>query len=73
MRILIDTQSYLWFIEGSPRLSAPARHLIQDPGNERFLSVASVWEIAIKVSPGKLSLHQPFTLACCVRNGRLEE
>lgn len=59
MRLLIDTHAFLWFIDASPQLSATARKLIEDAGNERYLSVASVWEMAIKVSLGKLRLGQP--------------
>ncbi|MCX6029627.1 MAG: type II toxin-antitoxin system VapC family toxin [Chloroflexi bacterium] len=60
MRLLLDTHTLLWFIEGSPRLSTRARALIEDEENEVFLSVASLWEIAIKVSLGKLRLARPF-------------
>ena len=45
---------------GSPNLSAAARSLIEDRANEKFVSVASLWEIAIKVSIGKLALSAPF-------------
>lgn len=60
MSLLLDSHSFLWFIEGSPQLSAHAKSLIADPANVLFLSMASVWEIAIKVSLGKLPLNQPF-------------
>jgi len=59
MRLLLDTHSFLWFIDDSPRLSTAARHLIEDTGNEICLSMASVWEIAIKISAGKLDLGRP--------------
>lgn len=59
MRVLLDTHSFLWFVEGSPRLSARARSTIEDVGNDRYLSVAGVWEIAIKVRLGKLSITAP--------------
>ena len=62
MRLLLDTHSFLWFIGGDKSLSAYARSLIEDDDNEVFLSVASLWEIAIKVSLGKLRLEQPFDL-----------
>jgi PIN domain nuclease of toxin-antitoxin system len=45
---------------GNANLSANARVLIEDLSNEKFLSVASLWEIAIKVSIGKLALSAPF-------------
>lgn len=60
MRLLLDTHTFLWFIMGSPNLSANVRSLIEDETNERFFSIASVWEIAIKISIGKLALSVPF-------------
>jgi len=60
MRLLLDTHSFLWFIGGSAQLRAKARTLIEDASNQPFLSVASLWEMAIKISLGKLSLGQPF-------------
>lgn len=60
MQLLLDTHSFLWFIAGSPELSATAKSLIEDDDNNSLLSVASVWEIAIKLSLGKLTLEKPF-------------
>lgn len=60
MRFLIDTHVFLWFIAGDTRLSKKVRQAIEDEANEVFLSVASVWEIAIKTSVGKLTLAKPF-------------
>ncbi|WP_107671301.1 type II toxin-antitoxin system VapC family toxin [Cyanothece sp. BG0011] len=57
MKLLLDTHAFLWFIAGSSKLSQNARVLIEDQSNERFLSIASLWEIAIKVSIGKLKLQ----------------
>ena len=48
MRLLLDTHVALWAIADSPRLSARARDLIDDQGNEIVISAASIWEIAIK-------------------------
>ena len=56
MRVLLDTHTFIWFIGGSANLSDTARRLIEDVGNERLLSVASLWEMSIKVSVGKLKL-----------------
>ncbi len=50
----------LWFLADDPRLSTAARSAPLDPGNERWLSPASLIEIALKVRPGKLSLTAPF-------------
>ena len=60
MKLLLDTHTFLWFIMGNSNLSANARALIENQANEKFLSVASLWEIAIKVSIGKLALSAPF-------------
>lgn len=60
MRLLLDTHSFLWFIAGSELLSESARHQIADLDNEAFVSIASLWEIAIKTSTGKLTLARPF-------------
>lgn len=56
MRGLIDTSTFLWFISGDSRLSHTAKTLITEIDNEIFLSIASLWEIAIKISIGKLDL-----------------
>jgi PIN domain nuclease of toxin-antitoxin system len=60
MRLLLDTHTLLWFIAGSAGLSAYARTLIEDTTNEKFVSIASIWETAIKVSIGKMTLSAPF-------------
>lgn len=60
MQYLIDTHAYLWTINDSPRLSHSARDAITNNDNQVFLSIASLWEIAIKVSIGKLRLDLPF-------------
>jgi len=56
MRVLLDTQTFLWWIMDSPLLLQPARDVIAEGGNELFLSAASGWEIAIKTRLGKLQL-----------------
>lgn len=60
MRALIDTSVFLWSISDSDKLSDKARRFIADLENEILLSVASLWEIAIKTSLGKLELMLPF-------------
>ena len=54
-RLLLDTHVLIWAVENSPRLGADAREIITDPGNEVFVSAATIWEIAIKRALGKLS------------------
>ena len=60
MNILLDTHTFLWFVNDDSRLSQPARILIEAEETQPFLSVASLWEIAIKISVGKLVLKQPY-------------
>ena len=56
--MLLDTHAFLWFISDDAQLSTWARAAISD-ATDVFLSVASCWEMAIKVSRGKLSLASP--------------
>jgi PIN domain nuclease of toxin-antitoxin system len=56
MKLLLDTHTFLWLVVGSPHLSAAAQVALADPANELFLSVASVWELAIKTSRPKQQL-----------------
>ena len=60
MSLLLDTHSFLWFIAGSSKLSRRARLAIENPETELYLSIASLWEMAIKISLGKLHLGEPF-------------
>jgi PIN domain nuclease of toxin-antitoxin system len=59
VKLLLDTHTFLWLVEGSPKLSATATAALADPVNELFLSVASVWELAIKTGNKKLALSDP--------------
>ena len=58
MRLLLDTHAYLWWVEGAPALGRRARAAVANPDNEVFFSIASCWELAIKLSLGKLRLTQ---------------
>ncbi len=60
MKLLLDTHTFLWFIGGNSKLSIIARELIEDRNNESFLSIVSLWEMAIKISIGKLSIDGVF-------------
>lgn len=60
MNILLDTHTFLWFVADDPRLSDTARVLIESDESQPFLSIASLWEMAIKISLGKLKLEEPF-------------
>ena len=58
MRQLLDTHTFLWFVMGNSRITAKLRAQIED--NENFVSVVSIWEIAIKYGIGKLNLEVTF-------------
>ncbi|MBF0572187.1 MAG: type II toxin-antitoxin system VapC family toxin [Desulfamplus sp.] len=60
MRFLLDTHTFLWFINGHSSLSDYAREQIENIENIRLLSIASLWEMAIKVSIGKLKIGLTF-------------
>jgi PIN domain nuclease of toxin-antitoxin system len=50
LKLLLDTHALLWFALSDPQLSGTPMNLIMDPANEKLVSPASYWEIAIKVS-----------------------
>jgi PIN domain nuclease of toxin-antitoxin system len=54
MDILLDTHIVWWFLNGSEKLPATAGDIICNPENDIYVSIASVWEAAIKISIGKL-------------------
>lgn len=60
MRYLLDTHSLLWFLSGDAGLTERARRIIENTDHDILVSIASLWEIAIKHSLGKLKLAQPF-------------
>lgn len=60
MKILLDTHTFIWYITDSPQLSKNAKQLIENENTEKLLSLASVWEMGIKHSIGKLNFVQPF-------------
>ena len=59
MRLLLDTHTFPWFIGGDAALSTYARQLMEDRTNDRLLSIASLWEMAIKVSLSRLTVAAP--------------
>ena len=59
MRLLLDAHALLWFAEDAPQMPDYAKALIEDASHEKWVSVASVWEIAIKHGIGKLVLASP--------------
>lgn len=59
MNLLLDTHTFLWFIDDDRRLSPAAAAQIEHPDARVRVSVVSAWEIAIKLSTGKLTLDRP--------------
>ena len=60
MKLLLDAHTFLWFVWDDAQLSHNARALIVAAANQKFISPATYWEIAIKVSIGKLDLGEPY-------------
>ena len=59
MQLMIDTHILIWFLEGNNLLSKPHHQTIANSNNNVFVSIASLWEMAIKISIGKLTLAKP--------------
>ena len=59
MRFLLDTDVFLWWLDDDPKLTVPARDAIRSRQAVVHVSAASIWEIAIKQSLGKLELTAP--------------
>jgi PIN domain nuclease of toxin-antitoxin system len=56
MNLLLDTHTFLWFVNDDPRLGNHLKDLIENENNIRYLSIASLWEMSIKYNLGKLTL-----------------
>ena len=59
MKYLIDTHTLLWIVGNNPKLSKKAKEIYLNPKNEICLSLASIWELSIKVGLKKLDLNLP--------------
>jgi PIN domain nuclease of toxin-antitoxin system len=59
MNLLLDTNVFIWMQEGNERLPVSWRNLILNPAHQKSLSMASLWEIAIKTNLGKLEFTIP--------------
>ena len=60
MRLLVDAHTVIWAVDDPSKLSRQAVTALQNPGNDLLLSAGTIWEIAIKVGLGKLSLSMPY-------------
>ncbi len=74
MRLLLDTHTFLWWLDGDRRLSRRARQTIAEEGNTVVISAASAWEIATKARIGKLpgALEVAADIAGCVARQQFE-
>ena len=59
MNLLLDTHTLIWFLEGDDRLGPTAKDYIENVNNTNFVSIATFWEITIKISINKLQLQIP--------------
>lgn len=59
MKLLMDTHAFIWLNEDAPQLSSKVKALYCSREHEVYLSIASVWEMQIKVQLGKLELGMP--------------
>lgn len=59
MNLLLDTHAFLWWDNEPAKLSRNVLNACFDPHNQLFLSIASIWELQIKLQLGKLALRMP--------------
>jgi PIN domain nuclease of toxin-antitoxin system len=59
VRLLLDTHTLFWSVDNPSKLSATAMAALQDSNNDRLLSAATIWELAIKVGQGRVALSMP--------------
>ena len=72
MKLLLDTQAFLWWLSDDSKLSAAARDAVADSRNIAHVSAASIWEIAIKVKLGRLAVRDSDVAAEIGANGFTE-
>lgn len=58
MKLLLDTEIWLWSLTAPERMNDVARLALEDPSHDLFLSAASAWEVCIKAALGKLPLPE---------------
>jgi PIN domain nuclease of toxin-antitoxin system len=59
MRLPLDTRAFIWHYEDKSLLSDVVNQALDDPANQIFISTASLWEMTIKTSSGKLTFSRP--------------
>lgn len=60
MDYILDTHTLIWFLNGDDKLSKRAKETVEDQNNAKSVSIASIWEIAIKISLDKFKFEQGF-------------
>jgi len=60
MNVILDTHTFIWYIEGNAKLTQKARDVIEISGDKIYLSIISLWEIAIKTGKKQLTLQNEF-------------
>lgn len=61
MKLLLDTHAFIWLWEDTSKVPPRVLEACEDPDNQLYLRIASVWEMQIKVTTGKLSFQQPLS------------
>lgn len=69
MKLLLDTHILLWAFDDSPKLGPASRDIITDPANDVYVSLISLWEIAMKVRIGKLEVDLRELMSLLVPSG----
>jgi PIN domain nuclease of toxin-antitoxin system len=69
VKLLLDTHTLLWWLSDDSRLGVHAKELIADPATDVLVSVASFWEIVVKVCVGKLEANINAVVTACDRDG----
>ena len=71
MKYLLDTHIVLWYFRGAKELSKTVKSIIEDADTQKYVSVASLWDFAIKHSQGKLQFDGGFShlLEMLTKNG----
>jgi len=65
MKLLLDTHILIWLLEGNQNLHPKVKQVIEDEINSLYISIVSLWEIAIKTSLNKLQLELPLEKIIC--------
>ena len=62
MKLLLDTHILIWYLNGDNNLNPKKILILEDRSNQLFVSIATLWEIAIKINVNKLEYSQDFNL-----------